>query len=251
MLTLQWLRDHIKTQLGFPVVHVELDDTHLDRAICDATGEISRWLPIIVQRRLVNASPYQQLYPIEIDNVIDVIDVQFINRLQLGIADIADNPFLLEQRVIQEGTQMYPYGTFLAHRNDFRKVYSADPDWYSTWQYDQATDSRKLYLFINLPTLTPYWVGYTATMGYTADDNKEHGLPAIPQGLEQWVKDFSQAKATVTLGAIRDKFHGIPTPDQDDLQVDGGDLKREANNDVAQLLEDLKGRVRQLPPLYA
>ena len=85
---------------------------------------------------------------------------------------------------------------------------------------------------------------------YTPNDDPKTGLCWIPNSMHSWIEMYVLAGAKVILGGrIRDKFKGIPSPEGNDLQIDGEQMLREGREDLQMLREDIDGMQRQLPPI--
>jgi len=65
----------------------------------------------------------------------------------------------------------------------------------------------------------------------------------------QWIKDYTYSAAKQIMGEAREKFASIAGP-QGGTALNGSQLKAEAQQEKAQLIEDLKMFVDGSPPLY-
>jgi len=66
--------------------------------------------------------------------------------------------------------------------------------------------------------------------------------------ISNWIKDYTYSMCKFTLGEARSKFGSIAGP-QGGTQLNGGDLKNEAKEEMEKLIEDLKNYVDNSQPL--
>lgn len=243
-VTVAEMLDYVRSEFGAPVIEVELTDTHIRNAIDDALHELNRYLPRHVRGSISVSQPVQR-YLVDVPAAIDVIDLEFLNRTQMSLTEAIENPFVLD-RTIREGASASEYTGFLTDRRNVQRVFSADPEWRSSWEVEGGV--RKLYCYIYVPQFTPYWASYTVAARYTLDDDLTTGLPAIPGDAEIWFRQYVLAVSRIILGGrIYDKFKGIPSPDGSDMNLNGDEMKAEGLEAKQALIEEIRQMRRQIP----
>lgn len=246
----------IEKKIGASGVVIELSPEDYVLAITEALDELSRYVPGEANASLA-VSPSIKRYVVNHKNLIDVLDVQFLDDKQAS-GNLSENPFLnfntngttpLLGGVSQQLSEEY---LTLSYNESARVVMSSDPLSQSGWEYNEDTGENEYAIYVDVPSDTTYRASYRYLFTYDATDDKQCGLPRLRPPMIPWVRDFATACARDILGQIRDKFKGISSPDgMTETGVDGADQIARAQQEKERLIEDIKNRQRHLPILIA
>lgn len=244
--TLAALKEVIQSSLGAGARSVELTDGHLNRGITQALRLLGRHLPEKGFTVLPVTTTVQK-YLLDKANIVGVQEVVFFNNAQ---------------RLI-----MYPYPDssvdqylLMGQLKEQQKTWGDMPEW--EWLFDtDATDGdkEKCYILTHFTLDSfrdrlgriPTHMAVTYNWHLSASDDKKVGLPRLKHDNVDWVERYATEVCRQILGDVRGKFGGIPGPNDGELLVnDGRDLVTRATQEIRLLEEDLRGRMRQLPPVF-
>jgi len=229
------LIDHIRRELGDPIVEVELDNTQIQRSIDQA---LRRWA-----RRF----PTERITTIEVTSGVMQYDIaSLIGSTIRGIIDVVEEPYDSDVIADQEYQYYYRnpiYGVPIIEGGDIAltKSYVNDLNIVTSntfeWDFNEAS---------NLLHISPSPSrAYTLMIRYT--DN-----PTVEEATRQydWVIEYALADAKEILGRIRRKHANSVQGKEFNFQLDGGELVsegKEDKRDLMELLERMGGD--QTPPL--
>lgn len=242
-LTVASIREEIKTELGYPTVRVELDDSVFDVIVNKAfrwfraKKGIIRSTPVPLQEGLT-----EYPWPSDCETLVDVLlprrtDISDI--LSLGFFDIVPAQFVATSSTFptmqSAGTMrfdMSAYVQLLQSLEMRRRVFSGEPDWYED-------KSRKMIILTN-----------RNPVGFSIDGNQLYMIAQYktnnPQLSDIFGRDedlfyrYCLAKAKIVLGTIRSKFGTYPAAGGP-IAMDGEALKTEGYADLAKLDEEIDG----------
>ncbi|KKK89223.1 hypothetical protein LCGC14_2735270, partial [marine sediment metagenome] len=240
----------VERRLGESGVEVELTDEDHESSLQEAVGVYNRYRP---QRQTVavTVTHEQKRYPVDHPGIQGIVDLQFV-RQTVHTTDV--DPFD-PYSVIHPPIGVYPGETFanyeqqLGYQEMSRQMVAAEPDWRAEWDRDPTTGERKLYLYIDVPETSPYDVSYIYTWHVTPDNHTMTGMQHVPDGDADWIIQYVIAVAKQILARIRGKWHGVPMPDGSEEDNDYAELAEEGRSEIEALLEDIKSRIRPLPPV--
>ena len=89
--------------------------------------------------------------------------------------------------------------------------------------------------------------GFEYIEGIAPDDNAANGIRFVPPDMEDWFVRYVVALCKQTLGRALRKFQGIPGPEGSDLQLDGTDLVTDAENEIADLNDQIQNTRTSFP----
>ncbi len=237
------LRTVIKTNLGAGGRVVELAQGDLDRGIAAALKKLGRYLPE-TGFCTIAVTPTVQKYVVAKPNIVGITDVTFFNP---------------GSRVV-----LYPYPDaavdnylILGQMKDQEKLYNDLPEW--EWLFDvDANDSyaEKCYVLVHFTSDSfldrvgriPTQIAIQYKWYIAPTDDLQTGLPRLKHDLHDWVEEYATEFCRVLLGDIRGKFAGIPGPTPGEtLPIDAAGLIERGNARMAELMEEMRLRQRQLP----
>jgi len=252
-LTLDYIEEEIRGELGGSIVDVELARTDVSRVVRAAIRLYNRTCPVR-SRVALTITQAQKKYEITHTNLRGLTEVEFIGpRAEYeGLFDPMtwDSPTGIPMSTDTYGAIMARF-QYLEHA---RTLMSAEPEWTAQWEGD-----GKYYLYISIANVEPviitelgatqYLCCYTYTWGVTPDDVAATGLLQIPVSDIDWVVDYCVAQAKITLGRGLRKHGGVPMPDGGSEQTDGEQLVTEGREDLERLRTELNSRRRPLIPV--
>jgi hypothetical protein len=240
LLTRDFLRNHVREQLGRGVVRVELTDAQIDAAIGDAARLYNRYVPRH-KRAVLPASPngryaLSDLHPM-IQEVVNVVGVRNRDTSVGDRIDLFDPLIYMPGGAINTGG-LATYLQSLESIEYARRIFSSEVEWTTQWENDGG--SLKLIMYIATATSSNQVYGYEYVEGVTADDSPTSGLRFVGQDMHDWFVRYVLAVCTRTLGRALRKFQGIPGPEGADLQLDGTDLVTDAENALSDLTDQIQ-----------
>lgn len=242
-LTQMRIREETLAKFGIDDIDVELTQKDLDFATSEAVRQYSRYRPRCV-RRAIAATTQQRKYVIDLaqhPGLLGIIDVQFIQRITDSTVIDPLNPY--DVGLLLTGNETYgDIAQRLTYIQDAKRVVSAEPEWFAQWEGQVYA----LYLDI---VLAQTLVCYTWTCNFTADLNVNTGMQLLPEPDVDWILSHVEARCSVILGRKRRKFGGIPNSEGGVDEVDGQQLVDEGTTKMTELIEDLRKRTPQLPPI--
>lgn len=264
-VTIQELRQYIRTVLGGADVEVELADIEIDTCMGDALRIFNRWHPSIGADTLssVTADRLQTIqggrgritrFWVDHKGIMDVHDVHFLRKLQFTDFIGIENPFYLDavSRAFQGGTSG-DYLSDLSYLEQAKKIFSSHPEWRSDWVYDRTLKRNRLSLYIDVSSLGVsfeyYDICYFFFYKLEPSDSPENGIGTMPAEYEQWFREYTTARAKQILGRKMRKFGGIPNPYGGQIPTDGDALFAEGREDEVALKADAEGFKRPMPIL--
>jgi len=265
MLSVSDVREHTLTFLGASALDIEVSEGDVDACLKQAIRLLNRYLPkqdvgIIESPQqtqgLGTAGGSKHRLDDKHPGIIAVVDCEFSPITQIEGGAYFENPFVYSPVRSAGGESAGTYGVTRAYYEDGRRVFSADPEWYTNHEtVANATTGeleRHLYLYLSLPEYTSqFWrVMYRYNYQYTPDDDPYTGVGTIRPDLEEWVFRYVEAQAKIILSRIRGKFGGVVETQGAFAQLDAMNLQQEAQQDLYALEEDLRSRQRPIPPLF-
>lgn len=252
-MTEDQLIEYIKSQLGYPLVKIELTDDQIRYNIkkakdeyikwsYDATEEVTWTMPLV---------PYQTEYELPV-GITSVYDVKDFSAGRLGSINT----------LFTTGNVLWNMGFY----NFLRGGHYSLVSYYLAKQYMDVIDRYigdtyvwNYYRFANTLQIQPappsgdYILtedGYVESPGFIL----LRGFTMAPYGLETsdmgafesglynltWIKDASVAYTKKNLGMVRRKFENNPGISNTSIQLDGSDLISEAKEEIEQLEEKLR-----------
>lgn len=263
-LTLQELRCYVRRRLGGSAVNIELTDEDIDICIEEGLDEINTRVPGEAYAS-IDVSPAQQRYIIDQRLLIDVTDLQFLNPRQ-ATGSLSENPFLninfnMGGGVPTDLTWVPPtssnrssqYTNTIGSQKDAARVFSSTPIWDADWELNETTGEREYVLYVHLAEGYPeFQVSYRYLFERELSDATDRGIPSLTKTLDGWLKKYAAAAAREIVGDIRNKFKGVPGPDtMSSADMDGESQIERSEKKREELIEELKGMQRQLPPVIA
>jgi len=262
-VTVQELRQYVRTQLGGSELDIELSDGDIDTCMGDALRVFNRWHPSMGARPLSQVSADQKQivqggrgrvtrFWIDHKGLMEVYDVHFLRKLQFTDFIGIENPFYLDavMRAFQGGTSGDYLGD-LTYLETAKKVFSSWPEWRGDWMYDTSEKKQRYSLFIDVSSLGVsfeyYDICYFFFYKLEPSDSEQNGIGTLPGEYEQWFRDFTVARAMQILGRKLRKFGGIPSPFGGQVQTDGEALRAEGKEEETRLRTDAESFRRPLP----
>jgi hypothetical protein len=241
-LNLASIIEETRTALGSSALDVELVDADIKKALKDAVRAYNHARPRR-SRAVLPVTVTQKRYVLNHVGLKGVTTVQFVQPRDVSGAQV--DPFdSMTYRTGNPATPS-PYGDremVLGYIEYARTVNSSDPDWHGQWE------GAEYALYVNI-SQSGMICGYEYTWHVQPTDDANNGLRFIDASDEDWIMDYTLARAKSTLGRIRGKFTGITNPDGSTESVDYQELQQEAREDMQRLEEALKKRRRPLPPV--
>lgn len=239
-LTRDFLRNHVRDQLGRGVVRVELTDAQIDAAIGDAVRLYNKYLPRR-KRAALPAAPngryeLSDTYPM-IQEIIDVVGVRNRDTSAGDRIDLFDPLIYMPGGAINT-SGLATYLQSLESMEYARRIFSSEVEWHTQWE--DVSGTMKFVLYINTSSVSNQVYGFEYIEGITADDAPASGLRFVSQDMHDWFVRYVTAVSKRTLGRALRKFQGIPGPDGSDLQLDGTDLVTDAENELADLTDQIQ-----------
>lgn len=238
------IREETLSRLGGSRLEVELDQRDLDQATREAIRVYSRYVPLQGWKS-IPATVTQKRYVLDLaqhPGFTGIIDVQFLTR-RTDPSSI--DPFDPYDSVV--GGLLVGDETFadvmqrLVYTEDAARVVSAEPEWRGEWE---GADFALYLDIVRTPTLVAYnWCG-----AYSTDVTAANGMHLIPFDDTDWILNYIEARAMVTLGRVRRKFGGIPNSDGGVDEIDGNQFVDEGNQKTTDLMEEIRSRRIPLPP---
>ena len=248
-LTLATIATYVNDMLGSGIVAIELTASQIQTSIATALRLYNSAVPGIGHGTVPYGTGNVRIV-VPDPLAVDIMDVQFINRLQINQGDLVENPFLLANALIGY-TRMSAseYHLYAAYSDDARRIYSAEPEWLVRREWNGTTEVMDLVLYVDRPEYTPFVGCYYYTWHRTPDDADGTGLATLPPEHEQWILSFVLCRAKQALGRGLRKFQGIPSTDGSDMTLDGPDLITDGREEELALKDELDLLRRPIPPI--
>jgi len=261
------IREWVRRHLGASAIEIELTDGDIDTAIGDACRVLNRYVPGIGTdvlgslgagtgggNEVILGSSFARNTRFFVDHkgLIDVIDVNFVRKLQFTDFIGIENPFYLDavMRTFQGGSAAEYFGD-LTYMEIAKKNFSSYPEWRTEWVYDPEEKRMRLSLYIDVSSLGVsfefYDIGYVYTFRYEASDDPQNGIGTIPVSYEDWFRRYTVASAKQILGRILRKYDGIPSPFGGKIATDGASLLEEGKEEAKELEQDARDFRRTIP----
>jgi len=205
--------DYIKISLGFPIVRIELDDVHYDRAIEKATYLFNRYLGELQILAFYQCDDSWTHTFTEADNIKGISGIKCL--FPSNLADYAAlNIFEILYRMLYPRLPVGEWYMLRGFYKTYQRVRGVDPDWH----YDPF--NRTLYVDC-----------HGGPWDIMVEANKDLTFASINVGLRSYQDLFLQvceAETKLMLAKVRGKFGGsIPAPGGA-LQTDAQQLYAEA-----------------------
>jgi hypothetical protein len=239
----QELIDDIKSSLGAPVVHLEIDEAVWDKII----NKAKRWFRAkkgFITQTLVDIQPNENEYdwPADATAIVDVImprrtDISDI--LSLGFFDIVpaqmlatanQYPSLHTAGAIRFETSAYVQ--LLQSLEIRRRVFSADPGWTV-----MGPPIKKIYLTPR-DILTSLGNSDTPAKMIVYYKKQDFDITDFIGRDEDLFYRYCEAKAKMVLGRIRSKYPTYPSAGGS-ITMDGSELIAEAKEELRDLEEEI------------
>lgn len=263
VLTRDILRSYVRSELGKPIVEVELENTQIDDAISDAINLINAYVPcyrwgafpsgdltslykFTDDADLAAAQPTLTL----IRGLQAIVDIQGVRDSVFTNAkiDVFDPLVYIAGGAASTGG-LASYMQAVELLEEARRLFGSEVEWQGQWIYDESLSSRVYHLYIDTSITNRLRYGYKAIISLTPDDNVATGLAYVHPEFVHWVKKYVLAKCRAILGRGLRKFQGIPSTEGVDMQLDGSELVQEGQTEADMLEEELKGMRNTLPPI--
>lgn len=233
----QTTKDYILYSLGWPLIRVELEDSHLTLAIVEA---VTLWYK---RSGLVN-------YSVEVvtpnENIVDIPDGLNPNTIK----DVLFNPGLMDsfsRGLVMAGDEdvlgkyvfpqhsfnnlldnfdMVGYYLFTQRLEDFRKLVGIDRTW--------EILNKQIALYPAGASFDKVGIVYRAVPEDIALES------------EEWIKRYALAKAKHMLATVRGKLSGFDVTGGN-IGADADTLRSEAKEEMAELKEELNLQQMPLP----
>lgn len=239
-ITKSELKEQIITELGYPIVRVELHESQLNQCIDNAirkfkqfaTGNYTQetWFTL-----LVGPEKNEYILPESVTEIISLYD----SSTSLGQAN---ELFTVQNLMKMEGmfdpihTPSFTLLSWYAVKNYIKDLERfSGPEF--NWKY--VYGSNKLIL-----NPSPSKQQYLLLQSYMVDDNdiefdeeKQEYIEPILN--ESWIFEYSVALAKIILGRIRSKFESFQSIGNEGISLDGSDLLSEGKEAKQKLEEEL------------
>lgn len=221
-LTLSAVRSHILDTLGRGLFKVELNNQQLDSALRSALQKYGKRLPVR-EWFTFPITPGVTSYdlPAECKLAIGIYDVSFIdmsmNPASLYYYNLL-NPAPLKPQMLADVEIFYRW------RAQFSKTLSIDPH----WEHD-ALNNR---LLISNPA-----IAFNACVIY----HRFPKLSEVRQNHQDWILEYSVAKARAVLADVRGKFSGAIPGAGRDLTLNADAMRADAKEEMQRLEDVLLG----------
>jgi hypothetical protein len=231
------MKDVLKSQLGWPIVCVELNEKHFDIAINNALQEI---------RRRTDSAYFKQYFFCRIHYLQDVyymndpavgtnkiVDILKIHRLNmLGLVNFAPDNIYAQQFLNQFYAPGVGYDLVSIHlihslSNVYSLLFAGDI------AYNWRESTRELHIYKRFAREEKVLI--------EASCEKTEDEILTDRWLEQWVRQWALADCMIMLGRIRGKYSNLPGPGGG-LQLNADSLISEGN----QLQEDCRRQVADM-----
>lgn len=244
------VKDYVLSSLGVETVGVELSDIDLTHCVEEAMLKYGRFVPLRNRESHTLHETGIRSYELPMD-CYAVVEVEIQNPLQvIDMVDATNFNIFNNWLVVQGGygmgfTNSEEYQTVMLWREMTSKVYSLDPDYYIEEDIQFENDDPNLPLprkihFFN-PTGLPVRVNYVAV--------RPRPIHMVQYRDQDWIRDYALAHGKEILARKRGKIKTIPTVDQP-LQLDAEELRKEAREDKAALMQELRSRTPMTPPIW-
>lgn len=235
VLTRKDLEAYTLTQLGFPVVQVEIESSQMGVLLEKALDVYNRYLPLRKYDVLSSASSGQNRY-----NFLDIkkpfgrgiVDVRIVAKEQF-FSPISG---VFALGIPHPISHLSPDHMDLALRyiGMAQKIYSSEPEW--VWE------EPVLWLYAPTGFGGPFAAAYSYTQDCAVPED-------IPQEDHNWFKDYFYNLCKRAIGEARAKFGGIPGPAGQTLR--GQAMIDEAMNDIKELeAEAMQRSYSRTVPLF-
>ena len=219
------LKFHVLSQLGHPVVLVELAETQLEQVLRSTGDFIARYFPIEERYAFFNTIPLQAEYPVPEDSY-------WIRSVSWDPATTRiDEIFGAESFLFNIGNIsgiqniLTDYHLLLAYRKFSQKILGTEGQWeYVKSSGELGGDTIRLF---PVPKSTyPVIIEYVPSV----EEFKS------PQAREM-VYRAVLAQMKMALGSARRKFSGIPSPDGGTITFDGESMYKEGQEEYKEIVE--------------
>jgi len=215
------LKFHAISQLGHPVINVELMEPQMEQVLRSTGDWIAQYFPLEERYAFFMTQPLQAEYPLP-------TEAYWIRKVSWDPAiSRIDNIFGAESFLFNIGNisgiqnLLTDYHLLQAYRKFSQRILSNEGQW------EFKVEANTIRLFPVPKGSFPVVVEY---------------LPSVnefksPQAREVTYRAFL-AQMKIALGHSRRKFGGIPGPDGSTINFDGSDLVNEGREEYAKAVED-------------
>jgi len=219
------LKFHVLSQLGHPVVMVELAETQMEQVLRSTGDFIARYFPIEERYAFFNTIPLQAEYPVP-------EDCYWIRTVSWDPATTRiDEIFGAESFLFNIGNIsgiqniLTDYHLLLAYRKFSQKILGTEGQWeYVKSSGELGGDTIRLF---PVPKST-----YPVILEYVPSVEEFKS----PQAREM-VYRAVLAQMKMALGSARRKFSGIPSPDGGTITFDGESMYKEGQEEYKEIVE--------------
>jgi hypothetical protein len=251
-LTIASLTATIAQRLGRSGRRVELKPEDYLQAITRATMKFAEVypqhaytaIPISVTQSKYIVTQYATQTPDL--NALGVLDVTFYNNggkfAYYPYPDQATDHYLIQGQLKEQ-----------------ELIYGDLPEWDAMREIDPNDNIEKLFLyvyfnvdsFIDRAGRIPNFLSIEYAWAIEPTDDPRFGICRIRYDWRDWFERYCVAQARIVLGEIRNKFGGIPGPqDGTTLAIDGKEQIARGEEERDKLEEEIRKRARQLPIMY-
>lgn len=249
MFTISDIQTYVLTALGSGSTDVELNTTDINTAIKQALSLLDSRVPMLGVGQVSNLSSINGRHVLNHKGIIEVVDVVVLSENFYNFSTMyLGEPIPL----LDGGTTLaeIPIGTLLqiVQRNkQLAQMLSQNVVWEAGWEYNAATGKQEYVLHIDVPSsaVAAYKCSYRYTIERTVTNSKQTGVGTIVNPIHKnWIKEYTLALCQISLGRVRNKFHGMPSPMNMDMQLNG----RELVNDGMAAKEKLDAQLLRMQP---
>jgi hypothetical protein len=221
------------SQMGFPVMNVEIEPVQCEVLWERVLDEYNRWLPAQKLDVLTNVSSAINKYNLETLNKPfgrGIYDIKFVSQQEF-FSPISG---VFALGIPHPISHLSPdqYALALQYIKVARKIYSSEPD----WQWEEPI------LWLYSPT--GYGGPFHAAYAYFQDSSSAEDIPQDDHG---WVKDYFLALLKIAVGEARGKFPMLPGPYGQ--QIRGSEVTTEGQQEKLRLEDQIQTRsYARVPP---
>jgi len=219
------LKFHVLSQLGHPVVLVELAETQMEQVLRSTGDFIARYFPLEERYAFFNTIPLQAEYPVP-------EDAYWIRTIAWDPATTRiDEIFGAESFLFNIGNIsgiqniLTDYHLLLSYRKFSQRILGTE----GQWEYVKRTGvpgGDRIRLFPVPKSTYPVIVEYVPTVTeFRSPQARELTYRAV------------LAQMKMALGSARRKFSGIPAPDGGTITFDGESLYKEGSEEYKEVVE--------------
>lgn len=220
----QELYDEVYTILGDSMVDIELSEKDIDVAFNRAKRRYKQYADNnwIKGYYCVHVTKGKQEYfiPSDVHTVVKIIRPELNRTMDADYGYVDNNNYhqyrytnansFLTLELVQQNLEIWRQ--YMAHDIDF--------------EYNQQMGIIR---FLNMPIKDEEWV-----VECYMDMSDEQYMDV------SWIIDWTIAESKKILGSAYRKFSGVPSPDGSSVQLNGGQIIQEAEQDMQRLTEDIQ-----------